>query len=150
MPVGGRKESEDASEGWHEAVKTELKRLIPDIRLEKQYKLGEKQSWGDLGRYQPDGALDIDGRTTFFEVESVFYHDKIIGDIISACVLNAERLIFIFSNKVDVWNGEIRVEATLYLAQIIAELVKRPLFVNALYIDNPKDLGNRLRNAGIV
>jgi hypothetical protein len=139
---------------WHNNVKRELGNLLPQgARSEKDYHLGKEMKWGHLDSYKPDVACEIGNRRVFFEGEYFYQQDKIIDDIISASIVGIDQLVFIFNDKLELksgWNGEKRVRATEYLAEMIGELVSKPISVKAIAIEETKELRQRLEKIGVL
>jgi hypothetical protein len=132
----------------HDDVKLELKNLLLGrVRLEKTYDIGREMKWGHLDNYKPYVTWEKDGHRVLFEVEYWYFQDKIIEDIICGSILGVDKLVFVFSNKVDSesgWDGRTRVEAAEYLGEIIGQLMSKPLMVRAIIIEKPEDIKQKL------
>jgi len=136
---------------WHDGIKKELKKLISeDAELDKTHHLGKKMSWGRLDNYRPDLAWKKNNKLSLFEVEYYYNQDKIVRDIMYARLLDAEQMVFIFSDKRTNWgDGKKRVEATHYLTQMLFRHVK-PLHLKAISIGQPEELEEKLKQLRIL
>jgi len=136
---------------WHNSAKRKLKEMLSTgVEQEKSQNLGEQRSWGRLDKYKPDITWRKNNKLSFFEVEYYYNQDKIVRDIVYACLLNAEQLVFIFSNKKTDWgDGRKRVEATYYLVDRLSHLMSKPLFVKAISIEKAEELEQKLKQERI-
>ena len=133
---------------WHSKIERELKGLLGDsAMLEKKHFLDKS---GLLDNYKPDVTWKIGDKLCLFEVEYYYNQDKIVRDIIYACLLGASQLVFIFSDKKTDWgNGEKRVKATKCIASKLRPWTKS-LEVEALCVGRPGELREKLRQVKII
>lgn len=152
MPTVKDKAERDKWLKWHNSMKRKLKELLSaDVELEKLYDLGEQMDWGRLDKYKPDITWRKNNKLSFFEVEYYYNQDKIVRDIVYTCLLNAEQLVLIFSNKKTDWgDGGKRVEATYYLVQRLSYLMSKPLFVKAISVEKPEELEQKMKQERIM
>jgi hypothetical protein len=109
--------------------------------------------WGHLDMYKPDVTWEKTDHRIFFEAEFSYDQAKITEDIICASILDADQLVFVFSNTLDSelnWGGKKRALAAEYLGKVIGKLLSNPLTVKAITFEKTEDIEQELKRIGIL